>query len=1114
MLKRLRPWPIGVVAFSALTCTAAAAVLPCASTQESEHDARVAGFRDPPARARPDAFWAWLNGHADPARITEEMEAFKAAGFARLQVWDVKAHRDPDGIVPVGPAFLSDVWLENFAHAESEARRIGLELGLVAASGWNAGGTWVDPSHAGLGVFSSSQVVDGGAQIDVQLEFPVTPEHAPKNEAGRPEYWATVAVQAIPVGPNPGSEQSFDARSVVDLSAQTDETGRLRADLPDGPWDLRWFIQANSGQHLIVPSPNSDGLQIDFFDADDSRWYFEYVLDRLESAVGPLEKSALRYLEVDSLELEGSRFTAWTEDILDSFEARFAYDAAPWLTLLMEPERADADGKSFLHDWTRHVSDLMIENHYRLGNEILKERGLLLSAEAGGPGPPIWNSCPVDAIGALGATGMMRGEFWPKQRSMYNVKEIACAAHTYGHRIVDAESFTSWRHWRDLPYYLKLLADQAFLDGLNHVTFHTAPHGGSEPGLPGYAYHAGTHIGPNLVWWPMAGPFIEYLSRCSFLLQEGVPVADVCFYQGSGAPVFHPLGVDWDPVVRKLGFDYDVVDVRQLVQAMNVEEGRLLLPGGASYRYLVLPAEEEIDLAALRRIAELVRNGATIVGRRPVRAAGLRQGDAADAEVRQLANELWGNPSDSSDAAARERSVGAGTVIAGLSLGDVLGSEQPDFAWKRGDERTRLGFVHRRAEGADIYFVVNHNERWESVEGLFRVGGAAPELWDPATGNTESLNWEDVGDGRTRVALMLPPGGAGFVVFRRADSLPENRGIEHVPISRVHGAGADVAHGDAPNGPHWVSSGERGPQGEFVSYDLGETVMLAALDVSNYQDQVRGLLTRGVRGLALSTSGDGITFEEIGDFELQRAPDIGERDCEQRLAFEPIETRYVRLDVAHNYSDDWSGHTRIVGLNRVAFVDAANESIPNVRVLEVSSGTAFHPGTDALRAKPRPGAPVHGPWTVRFPSHTGAPIEVNWEALSSWPDSEVAAIKYYSGVADYTTRFEVPARMPNTGTRVEIDLGRLAGVARVHVNGTDLGVVWKPPYSVDVTDALIAGVNTLRCEVANTWHNRLVGDASVVESERATVTNIRGPFGEETPLVEAGILGPVRILTR
>ena len=89
-----------------------------------------------------------------------------------------------------------------------------------------------------------------------------------------------------------------------------------------------------------MPSPNSNGLQIDFFDADDSRTYFEYVLERLESALGPLEQTALCYLEVDSLELEGNRLAAWTEDVLEAFATRYAYDARPWLSLLFTPERA------------------------------------------------------------------------------------------------------------------------------------------------------------------------------------------------------------------------------------------------------------------------------------------------------------------------------------------------------------------------------------------------------------------------------------------------------------------------------------------------------------------------------------------------------------------------------------------------------------------------------------------------------------------------------------------------------------------------------------------------------------------------------------------------------
>ena len=73
----------------------------------AEPDRLIDGFRNPPAEARPDAFWPWLNGHVDRARITEEMEQFEAAGFSRLQVWDVLALQDPEKIVPAGPTFLS-----------------------------------------------------------------------------------------------------------------------------------------------------------------------------------------------------------------------------------------------------------------------------------------------------------------------------------------------------------------------------------------------------------------------------------------------------------------------------------------------------------------------------------------------------------------------------------------------------------------------------------------------------------------------------------------------------------------------------------------------------------------------------------------------------------------------------------------------------------------------------------------------------------------------------------------------------------------------------------------------------------------------------------------------
>jgi hypothetical protein len=1077
----------------------------CAAAPDEEgHDRLRDGFRNPPQEARPDAFWPWLNGHADTARITTEMEAFRDAGFARLQVWDVKALQDPDGIVPVGPAFLSDEWLANLAHADREAQRLGLELGMLAASGWNAGGTWVRPENAGIGLYSSVQEVQGPATLELALDFPEVPDHSPRGEDGRPAYWRTVAVQAAPA---PEGEP-FAPEGVLDLTERLDEDGTLRWEAPAGDWTVRWLVFANTGQRLIVPSPNADGLQIDFFDPDDSRAYFEHVLARLESALGPLEDTALRYLEVDSLELEGNRLGAWTEDILESFATRYDYDARPWLTLLMEPGKADERGERFLHDWTRHVSDRMIEGHYRLGDELLREHGLLLAAEAGGPGPPIWNSCPVDALGALGAVGLMRGEFWPKHRTMYNVKEIACAAHTYGQTLVDAESFTSWRHWRDVPYYLKLLADQAFVDGLNHITFHTAPHGGAGIGLPGYAYHAGTHMGPNLAWWPMARPFVDYLARCSFLLQQGRSVADVCYYQGDGAPAFHPLGSDWDPKLRPAGYDYDVVDVRVLTGAMSARKGRIVLPHGVSYALLVLPDGEAIDPAALRAIGELVRDGATVLGPRPVRASGLAGYPGCDEQVRALADELWG---EIDGLRVTEHRYGKGRVIHGRSVLEVLGELSPDFSWEGGDARTRLSFVHRTAGDDEIYFVVNDNERWEEVEALFRVTGRRPELWDPATGQIVRPRAFRRDGSRTRVGLRLPPGGSTFVVFREDPQDIEPDALEVAPVPRVRSAAPDVALGDSPNGPAWLSSGDGPPGEESVVYDLGAPVDLDHADVWNYQHLTRGLLTRGIREMDVHVSADGESFEPLGRVELARAPEIGERGYEQRVPMQAAAIRYVRFDVVSNHGDDWSGRTDFVGLNRVAFFDADGREVEGVRVHEVSSGVAHDPRTDALRAPAREGFELIGPWRVRFPAERGAPEEASFDELASWTGSEDEGIRHFSGVAEYVLGFTPPAELLETGVPVELDLGRVAGVARVRLNGVDLGVAWKPPYAVDVTAHLRPGENVLRVEVANTWHNRLVGDSARPPAGRITRTNIRNPFRPDTPLLESGLIGPVRL---
>jgi hypothetical protein len=169
------------------------------------------------------------------------------------------------------------------------------------------------------------------------------------------------------------------------------------------------------------------------------------------------------------------------------------------------------------------LSDLIIEGHYGKAREILNKNGLKLVSEAGGPGQPLHN-CPFEALRALGALDIPRGEFWNKHQHidetgadiLWLVKEISCAAHIYGKTIVDGEAFTSWQHWQEGPFELKPLADKAMCEGLNLFTIHTGtqnPEGGNP-----WVYHAGTHMNQC----SGGGPRLLFLACRSYLLQRPV----------------------------------------------------------------------------------------------------------------------------------------------------------------------------------------------------------------------------------------------------------------------------------------------------------------------------------------------------------------------------------------------------------------------------------------------------------------------------------------------------------------------------------------------------------------------------------------------------------------
>jgi hypothetical protein len=715
-------------------------------------------FFNPPQSARPSVLWAWLNGFVDRDQLTRELEELKAKGFGGAIIWDVGSLRDPKKIIPAGPAFLGPESVASISHAIDVADRLGLRLGLFASSSWNAGGSWIEPENASRRLLCREIKAHGPGRIRTIVPLP----------EGVTDRRKDIAVLAVAAG-----------RPTMDISRYVDREGRLDWVAPAGEWRVMRFVASNTGQTLECPSPNSDGLIIDHLSREAARVHITHILDRILSARNALD--ALDTLMLDSYEV--AEAVDWTDDFIDAFRKRHGYDPVPYLPALFDPTVPDAGvAERFLYDYRKTVSDLIIDNHFRTVRELLNKRGLRLLAEAGHGG-----SARVDALKALGSADIPMGEFWNHQR-FWVVKEAASAAHIYGKRIVDAEALTGWRNWQEGPAEYKRRFDIALCAGLNHPTFHTFTHNPPAAGRPGFVYHAGEHFNVNTTWWGQAGPLIEYMSRCDYLLQQGLFVADVAFYYGDQAPNLVParrIDPDIEPIYPDtaclhcgkpkpvqtssldLGYDHDYVNSEVILERMRVSGGRIALPDGLSYALLVLPDREDMPLAVLRKLGELVGAGATVVGRKPVRCPSLAGFPACDDKVRALADRIWG-PCDG--AAVKEHRYGKGRVVWGVPLNDLLRDRGlgPDFqALGVANADRHVDFIHRATDREDIYFVSNSAGTAETFEAVFRVReGRTPEFWDPASGTIVPCRSFARVEGGCQLTLDIPAYGSIFVVFR------------------------------------------------------------------------------------------------------------------------------------------------------------------------------------------------------------------------------------------------------------------------------------------------------------------------------------------------------------
>jgi len=1106
----------------------------CSTATSGRADKLERGFLNPGKATRPWVYWYWMEANATSDGITRDLEAMAETGIGGAFLMPIghagkKTISDP----PANP--LSEHWWKLVVHAAKEAERLGLRLAMNACDGWAlAGGPWITPEMSMQEIVTTERVVEGGKQFDGKLAQPTT----------RRGYYRDIAVLAYPVVEGAGVTSTqlnpktatnipgldprplvkgasrpvrlsaegwiqyefikpFTCRSIrmspdqrgafqlhrtevlvssdgkkfrslgrlkptqfhgwqdgamdcthsiaettgrffrfvfdltdtpplsenhegsktrnrnrltvrhIELSSQprinhwegkaafrwrrsdwttdtqcptnlcvpldrivnlTDKTGAdgvLRWTPPPGRWTLHRIGFTTTGASN-GPAGTGAGLECDKFNPGAARMQFEGWFGKALERVGPeLAGKTLWRNHTDSWE---ARSQNWSPLFRDEFIGRRGYDPLPWLPAMSGVPLESAElSERFLYDIRRTISDLVCDNFYSPLVKIGRRRGATFSAECIAP------TMMADGLQHFKYADMPMGEFWLNsinQDKPNDIRDAVSGGHIYGKHIIGAEAFTqNPLHWTEDPYYLKPMGDYNFAKGINRFVLHVWAHQAFDR-KPGVTLNRiGAFFSGNQTWHKPGKAWFNYMRRCAGMLQQGLPVADVCYFIGEEQPSRSYLRGDL-PIPLPDGYAYDCINRDALLTLATARNGRILLPDGVSYRLLVLSPTDRMTPEVAKKIGELAKSGAAIIGSPPTRSISLTNYPKCDQKVRRIVGESWKSVrhKTTTRAVLKELALPPDVEFIGVDMAPVYREKMEYFS-------TPLAWNHRRTEEADIYFLSNQERRVRNVEVAFRVTGRVPELWDAETGEIRHAGVWRRENGRTVVSIRFAPAGSVFVVFRRAADERAD------PVARITPSETDAATGVPPL---WIEDG-------------------------------RAWMSKN------------------GTWKLTRQ----------------------------------SG-----GIESVSV-----DGLPDSRA-------------------------IGGPWTVTFPINHGAPKRIELPRLKSLSEHKNEGVKHFSGTATYSCNFTLPNM--RRGDRLFLDLGGVSNLAEVRVNGTNLGVLWKPPFTVEVTDDVQTGKNTLIIAVTNTWRNRLIGDAGLPAEKRTTWTWHRKTwFSPRENLEPSGLIGPV-----
>jgi len=698
-------------------------------------------FRTPPDDARIMMRWWWFGPTVTRAGLEREIRLMKDGGIGGFEIQPVYpvVLDDPAQHLITHP-FLSDAFIEDVRFTARKAGELGLRVDLTIGSGWPYGGPQVGITQAAGKLRVERVAVPAGAQ-----RVPV-----PDTRAGE----RLMAAFLAPSAPATSTEGLREVTSIADSVLQ----------LPDrlpGAREALFFISSRTGMMVKRPAVGAEGFVLNHYDRAAVDHYLRTVGDRLLSAFDAAPPYAVF---CDSLEVYESD---WTDDVLEAFRARRGYDLRPLLpALVLDAGPATA---AIRHDWGQTLTELLNERFLAPVQDWARRRGTRFRIQGYGiPPATISSNAGVDLPEGEGSQ-------WKTVRAS---RWAASIGHLYNRPVISSETWT-WLHsptFMATPLDMKAEADLHFLQGINQLIGHGWPYTADGVAYPGWRFYAAGVFNDKNPWWIVMPDLARYLQRMSFLLRQGRPANDVALYlpnddawarfvPGKVGSFIEALaqmvGPDVIPAILAAGFNLDFIDDGVLAGA-RADRGHIVI-GQNRYRAIVLPAVERIPPATLQALESFARLGVRVFATRrtPALAPGYLASLEDHAAVGAAADRLFRGASPAGVFVERDTDL---TAALQLRL-------QPDMDVSAG--AADIGFVHRRTDAADIYFVANTSNAHQSIDATFRVNSSRAQQWNPVTGDIAAAALRRAaGQTGSTVALDLAPYESTVVVFPAGTATP------------------------------------------------------------------------------------------------------------------------------------------------------------------------------------------------------------------------------------------------------------------------------------------------------------------------------------------------------